>query len=76
MREKLIHLDYSKLGDSRLSSEFCQTVSNNLSMNDISYSTLASAVSEAATALLPKRDRPQPGWFKANESVIVPDSGS
>ena len=72
IRQKLIRLDYSKLRDSEYSTDFCQQVLSNLSTDNVSYSILASAVSDAAKSVLPKRNRTQPGWFKANESVLVP----
>lgn len=72
IRQKLIRLDHSKLSDNHVSSVFCQEVVNNLNTDNADYSNLASAVEKAATSVLPKRERAQPGWFRANESVIVP----
>ena len=72
-RARMLRLDYSKLNDCRLSSNFCEHIASSLrSSNQITYNTLASAVSKAATTLLPRRERPQPGWFKANETVLLP----
>ena len=38
----------------------------------VNYSNLASAVAKAATSVLPKSERTKPGWFKANETEVIP----
>ena len=72
IRQKLIRFDHSKLNDEHVSSVYCREVANNLSADNINYSNLASAVMKASTSVLPKRERAQPDWFRANEHVIVP----
>ena len=72
IRQKLIRFDHSKLNDEHVSSVYCQEVANNLSVDNINYSNLASAVTKASTSVLPKRQRAQPDWFRAYEHVIVP----
>ena len=72
IRQKLIRLDHSKLNDNDVSSVFCQKVVSNMNTDNFSYSSLASAVMKAATSVLPRRERAQPGWFRANELIIVP----
>ena len=56
-----------------MSSAFCEEVARNLNPTDVNYSNLASAVAKAATSsVLPKSERAKPGWFKANETEIIP----
>ena len=73
MRQKLIQLDYSTLHDNKTSATFCQAVVSNVNATDaFSYSTLASSIEKAATSILQRKERAQPGWFRANESVLLP----
>ena len=71
-RQKLLRLDYSKLNDNNVSTSFCTEVVSNLRTDNLSYSSLAAAVTKAATTLLPKQGRANPGWFRANEQTIAP----
>ena len=70
-RQKTMILDHSRLVENNIREQFCQSVSNKL--NDIelpSYVNLANAINESSLELLPKKSKPQPGWFQANEKKL------
>ena len=72
LRTKLIKLDYSSLNSDNATA-FCDGVLNNIAeTDDRSYASVASAMAKTATSMLPKKERAQPGWFKGNETVLLP----
>ena len=72
-RDRLNVLDYSGLSVPDTRTAFNNEVKNLLhECNDPNYSDMANAVSTAASTLLPKRTKAQPGWFRDNEVRIQP----
>ena len=55
-----------------MSSAFYEEVAINLNSTDVNYRNLPSAVAKTAPLVLPKSERAKPGWFKANETEIIP----
>ena len=46
---------------------------NNVPESDnFSYDSVASVIAKTATSLLSKKERAQAGWFKGNETVLLP----
>ena len=71
-RQKILNHDLSELSDHSSAHKFCQTVILKLGENSSpTYTDLANAVQDA-TESLPKRSKSQPGWFKMNETKLLP----
>ena len=72
-RKRLSKLNDSALIKQEVSYDFCTNVFNNF-QRDVTdankYTKFAIAMDKAATNALPKKDRPQPGWFSANEDHL------
>ena len=68
-RSKLVQLDYSKLKDTDME-RFCNQAKIN--SKDITNIELASSMKDAATKVLPKKSKPQPGWFQMYSSSLLP----
>ena len=67
-REKLAKLNHDYLKNEDSKTLFCTSVLNELPINHrANYDELARAMQKTAHKVLPKRDRPQPGWLKQNE---------
>ena len=46
---------------------------NNVPESDnFSYDYVASVIAKTGTSLLPKKEQAQAGWFKGNETVLLP----
>ena len=69
-RSKLVQLDYSKLKDTDTARMFCNQVKE--SSKDLTNIELASNMKDAATKVLPKKSKPQPGWFQMYSSSLLP----
>ena len=70
-RQKVLCLDHAKLLENDTRERFCQSVSNKLNnLESPNYSNLAKAINDSSLELLPKKSKPQPGWFQANESKL------
>ena len=65
-RERLVQLDYSSLSEENTAVTFCSKVLNNID------SGLTDAMTVAAQETLAKKPKKQPGWFKENESTLLP----
>ena len=73
LRTKLIALNYSSLQNSETAKSFCDAVVNKVGeADDRTYSSVATAMRNVATDMLPKKDRAQSGWFSGNEHVLLP----
>lgn len=72
--EQLTKLDCSSLRDSVTETKFCNTFCQKFqtSTEGTHYSRVASAMSEAAKEVLPKKKRSQPAWFEEEESSLLP----
>ena len=75
-RQRMTNLDYTKLANPNNRRKFCQEVVN--SMGPIAspslqptYTELATAVGKASLSTLPKKERAQPGWFRADEKRLL-----
>ena len=74
-RERLLHLNYTKLRDDTTRSTFCNSVAEKfavMSQTQTTYSRLAAAVEESTKQILPKHPRAPPGWFSAAEDELAP----
>ena len=71
-RQKLLQLDYSLIGTEDTAKRFCEEVVSSLRVDKPNCRELNISMKEAALKTLPKKAKPQPGWFKAKESVLLP----
>ena len=73
MRKRLALLDYTALSDENQKRSFCSTTLEkfNSNGNTSTYTRLAEAIQQTATKLLPKKQKPQPGWFKQSENKLL-----
>ena len=74
-RQRLLRINYDSLRDEGTKKVFCEKVTASYatqSISDTLYTRLASAVNTAALHILPKKQRPQPGWFAAAEHKLLP----
>ena len=73
--QRIANLDYSILQSSETKAKFCNEVVNQVNSLTPSsapnYTQLALAVKNASTKTLPKKQRAQPGWFRANEQRLM-----
>ena len=69
-RSKLTHLDYSGLKDTDTASMFCLQVKENIISS--TNADLESSLKNAAENLLPKKSKPQPGWFQMHSTTLQP----
>ena len=63
------------LHDSDTKKQFCESVVASLATQPVSdtlYTRLAASINIAALRALPKKQRPQPGWFAAAENKLLP----
>ena len=74
VRQRLSLLDYTVLSDNDRNKSFCRTVLQNYNTNENTsiYTRLAEAVIQTATKDLPKKQKPQPGWFQQAEDKLMP----
>ena len=69
-RQKLAKLNHNYLNTQGSKTLLCQSILNKPPINhetNYKYDELAHAMEKAVHETLPKRNRPQPGWFKQNE---------
>ena len=71
-RQKLLQLDYSMLTAEETGKQFCEHVRSSLNTTEENCQELNKAIKNAALETLPKKTKPQPGWFKAKESILLP----
>ena len=74
-RQNLAKLNHNYFHSQDTKTLFCQSILNQLPTNrqtNCKYDELAHAMGKAAHETLPKRNRPQPGWFKQNEVNLKP----
>ena len=76
LRKRLCHLDYSLLlHDEGVAQSFCEKVADNFNTAQpelSTYSRLSNSVQAAALETVPKKGRPQPGWFDAAKETLLP----
>jgi hypothetical protein len=68
-RARLTRLDYSPLTDPQFAKLFAEKVTSsfdNQSPNDVSYTLLSNSLHNAATQILPIRERAPPLWFASS----------
>ena len=69
----MLNLNLSGLSNHTTRDNFCKTVVNKI--GDVTapdYTKLAVAIKEASSQLLPKQNKPQPGWFTMNYDKLMP----
>ena len=74
-RQRLLQIDYSSLAEPALQQVFCRKVFDNYNTkpaDEAKYTRLAAAVKETTLEELPKKARPQPGWFATAEEKLIP----
>ena len=72
-RQRSMQLDYSGLKCQEIRDAFCRDVVENFNTQpeyQSKYSRLASAVADITHKTLPRKTRPQPGWFNSAQNVI------
>ena len=75
-RQRMLHLDHSKLNDIEIKNGFCHDVAHqfNGTAEDgtHAYTRLAKCAKSAAIKLLPKKPKANPGWFEAAKDKLTP----
>ena len=69
-RHRLIALDHSHLFNANVKHDFFERIKSNITTNNCTYSELSSAMTKAATDVLPRREKAQPDWFKLDEKNL------
>ena len=72
-RQRLLQLDYSGLKSDTIKDAFCQKVVEKYNAqpeDQPKYTKLATAVESVTCASLPRKSKPQPGWFVAAQHEI------
>ena len=72
IRQKMIKLDSNPLSNIEAAREFAQNVINNYDHTEsANYSNLSKAIEKTAFETLPKKSRPQPDWFSADQCNLL-----
>ena len=72
-RQRLVKLNHDHLNSQGSKTLFCSSILNELPINyetKSKYDELAYEMEKAAHETIPKRNRPQPGWFKEDEHKL------
>ena len=71
--QHILNVDHQKLSNPDFRKNLCEEVMRNINGNlDFSYSDVSSAVVKSTSNVLSKTDKAQPGWFRAEESHVLP----
>ena len=72
-RQHILNLDHQKSSNPEIRKNLCKDVMRNINCNsEFSYSEVSNAVVKATSAVLPKRDKAQLGYFRAEETHLLP----
>ena len=71
LRSKLTCLNYDKLNDPQTASKFQRRVRESIG-DSKSFTELTATIQQVSQSVLPKREKPYPGWFKDNEETLLP----
>ena len=71
-RQRLIALDHSSLLEHNVKNYFLEMIKNNINIGvDCKYSDLSEAMTKAASAVLLRRGKAQPDWFKKMNKILT-----
>ena len=69
--QHILNLDHQKLSNPDFRENLWEEVMRNINGNlDFSYSDVSNAVVKSTSNVLPKTDKAQSGWFRAEETTL------